>query len=155
LLSMERRPMACERRTRSEPLLGEAGILAALLHAAAVQHNAHTLRTPKHEGLYRYGRRCATPTTAPGFFTEKVGDFSKPKYLRAQRTTKLRRTAAPSGAEGAAWRQAQTRRLRPPLGTGATVGFYRIRFVASPKMSATGIVYLQTEILHGLPMHFT
>ena len=27
-------------------------------HAAAVQHNAHTLRTPKHEGLYRYGRRC-------------------------------------------------------------------------------------------------
>ena len=26
--------------------------------AAAVQHNAHVLRTPKHEGLYRYGRRC-------------------------------------------------------------------------------------------------
>ena len=26
--------------------------------AAAVQHNAHDLRTPKHEGLYRYGRRC-------------------------------------------------------------------------------------------------
>jgi hypothetical protein len=26
--------------------------------AAAVQHNAHNLRTPKHEGLYRYGRRC-------------------------------------------------------------------------------------------------
>jgi hypothetical protein len=21
-------------------------------------HDAHTLRTPKHEGLYRYGRRC-------------------------------------------------------------------------------------------------
>ena len=27
--------------------------------AAAVKHtNAHTLRAPKHEGLYRYGRRC-------------------------------------------------------------------------------------------------
>jgi len=26
--------------------------------AAAVQHNAHNLRTPKHEGLYRDGRRC-------------------------------------------------------------------------------------------------
>ena len=26
--------------------------------AAAVQHNAHHLRTPKHEGRYRYGRRC-------------------------------------------------------------------------------------------------
>ena len=40
-------------------------------HAAAVQHNAraraHTLRTPKHEGLYHYGRRCdrrAPSTTA-------------------------------------------------------------------------------------------
>ena len=28
------------------------------LPPAAVQHNAHTLRTPKHEGLNRYGRRC-------------------------------------------------------------------------------------------------
>ena len=26
--------------------------------AAAVKHTAHNLRTPKHEGLYRYGRRC-------------------------------------------------------------------------------------------------
>jgi hypothetical protein len=26
--------------------------------AAAPQHNAHTLRTPKHESHYRYGRRC-------------------------------------------------------------------------------------------------
>ena len=25
--------------------------------AAAVQHNAHNLRTPKHGGRYRYGRR--------------------------------------------------------------------------------------------------
>ena len=30
----------------------------AAICAAAVQHNAHNLRTPKHEGLYRYGRRC-------------------------------------------------------------------------------------------------
>jgi hypothetical protein len=29
-----------------------------LLAAAAVKHTAHNLRTPKHEGLYRYGRRC-------------------------------------------------------------------------------------------------
>ena len=27
-------------------------------HAGAVQHNAHTLRTPKHGSHYRYGRRC-------------------------------------------------------------------------------------------------
>ena len=26
--------------------------------AAAAQHNAHTLRTPKHKGHYHYGRRC-------------------------------------------------------------------------------------------------
>ena len=29
------------------------------LPAAAVQHNAHTLRTPKHEGLYRYAPAAA------------------------------------------------------------------------------------------------
>ena len=23
-----------------------------------MKHTAHNLRTPKHEGLYRYGRRC-------------------------------------------------------------------------------------------------
>jgi hypothetical protein len=30
---------------------------------AVVQHNAQTLRTPKHEGLYRYGPRGVADTT--------------------------------------------------------------------------------------------
>ena len=29
-----------------------------LSQRAGCQHNAHSHRTPKHEGLYRYGRRC-------------------------------------------------------------------------------------------------
>jgi hypothetical protein len=33
--------------------------------AAAAQHNAHSLRTPKHEGLFRYGRRCGRHRSQP------------------------------------------------------------------------------------------
>ena len=48
---------------------------------AAVNTNAHTLRTPKHGGLYRYGRRCdrrAPSTTAHRIrTTQSVVDMAR------------------------------------------------------------------------------
>ena len=59
------RPRAARRRgSRSSRAQLDARARPGVRHCccccccAAVQHNAHNLRTPKHEGLYRYGRRC-------------------------------------------------------------------------------------------------
>jgi hypothetical protein len=39
----------------------------------AVKHtNAHTLRTPKHEGLYRSGRRCGRHSSDVLLYTVTV-----------------------------------------------------------------------------------
>jgi len=51
-----------ERRTKIPALRGVAE--PSCCCCCCETHDAHTLRTPKHEGLYRYGRRCSLPAAA-------------------------------------------------------------------------------------------
>jgi ribosome modulation factor len=50
-----RSPIAEKSKASAVPVEIGPLLLLLLLFAAGVQHNAHSLRTPKHEGLYRYG----------------------------------------------------------------------------------------------------
>ena len=61
-----------------ESRVSRARILDRNPAAAAVQHNAHNLRTPKHEGLYRYGRRCGRLLLL--FNTTRAHDLRTPKH---------------------------------------------------------------------------